>query len=136
MSTINEGVEGMSTVQAVMMSEIDSISGVLYFLSQILVIGLLTSFTPFRKNRTHSLSIYTLNILVELVSPEFLRLLIGIRIIRLFFVILHIMNLLKAFVTKENNFEQIKVYMDRRLDTNRIKRIFKEIAEEGKYFKL
>ncbi len=69
MSTINQGVEGMNTVQTFMMAEINSISGILYFLLQIILIAVVTTFRPFKKNRTHSLVIYLLNIVVELLSP-------------------------------------------------------------------
>ncbi len=58
---------------------------------------------------------------------------IGVKIIRIFFVVFQLINLFQSYVSKEDNFDQIKKYMDGRLDTIRIKRIFKEIAEEAKF---
>lgn len=129
MSTINQGIEGMNTVQVVMMSEINSIAGILYFLLQILVIIIVTSFRLFKKGRASQLVLFVLNILVELVVPGFVLLIVGTRMIRILFVFGHVLCLLKAFGRKDDSFEQMKSYMDVRLDTVRIKRIFKEILE-------
>lgn len=122
----------MNTVQVVMMSEINSIAGILYFLLQIFVIIIVTSFRLFKKGRASQLVLLGVNILVELVVPGFVLLIVGTRMIRTLFVFGHVLCLLRAFGSKDDNFEQMKSYMDVRLDTVRIKRIFKEILEEDK----
>jgi len=62
METINDGIDGINTVQGFMISEIHSISGILYFLLQILLIVVVTSFKSFRKNRMYSFILFGLNI--------------------------------------------------------------------------
>ena len=63
METISQGVEGINTVHTFMMSEIHSISGILYFLVKLLMLAFLTSFKCFQKNRIQGFVILFINIL-------------------------------------------------------------------------
>ncbi len=125
MATINEGIEGMNAIQGLMISEVNSISGILYFLLQILIIGVLTSFNAFKKYRVNSFILFGINILVELIIPDFLIIAVGVKIIRIGFLFIHLVNFTQSFLARDHSFEQIKNYMDGRLDTKRIRRIFK-----------
>lgn len=127
METINQGIDGLNTVQGFMISEINTMSGILYFLLQILILMIITSFGCFRRYRFQAIAFFVANILVEVLVPNSILLFVGIKVIRILFVLLHVFSLIKAFLQRENHFAEIKNYMDGRLDTQRIKRIFKEI---------
>ena len=132
METINQGIDGLNTVQGFMISKINTMSGILYFLLQILILMILTSFGSFRRYRFQAILFFAMNVLVEILGSDCILLLIGIKIIRMLFALLHIFNLSRAFLHRENQLTEIKQYMNGRLDTQRIKRIFKEIMNEEK----
>ena len=124
MTTINQGMESFSAVHNFMISEISSMSGMLYFLVHILIILFLTSFQCFRKIRVLSFIILLLNILLEVALPNWMLLCVGIKNTRFVFVVGHIFNLVKAYVNRDR-IQELKNEIDGRLSTRRIKRIFK-----------
>ena len=132
MKTINQGIESFSAVHSFMISEISSMSGMLYFLVHILIILFLTSFQCFRNNRAQSFIILLTNILLEVALPNWMLLSVGIKNTRVIFVIGHLFNLGKTFLNRNHKTHELKNEIDGKLSTRRIKRIFKEIIEEAK----
>jgi hypothetical protein len=126
-------MESFSTVHSFMISEISSMSGILYFLVHGLILLFLTSFKYFKNNRTQSFIIFLANILLEVGLPNWMLLCVGIKNTRIIFFIGHFFNLIKAFLNKSNKIEEFKNQIDGRLSTRRIKRIFKEIINEAKF---
>lgn len=64
MSTINNGIEGVYTVQTLMLGGINTISGILYFVLFILIICIVTSFQTFKKIRYRSFLLFAVNLFV------------------------------------------------------------------------
>jgi hypothetical protein len=133
METISQGVEGINTVHTFMISEINSISGILYFLVKLLILAFLTSFKCFQKNRVQGFVILFINIFAEVALPHWILVFLGVKTTRIIFVLGHFMNLFKAFLSRENHFEDLRNEINGRLNTRRIKRIFREIMDEAKH---
>lgn len=102
MKTINEGINGLSHIQGFMVSEINTISGILYFLLTILILAILTSFGCFRKSRITSFCVLALNIFLEAMFTDFINFFIGIKPVRITFVLIQFGILVKAFLLKKN----------------------------------
>jgi hypothetical protein len=64
--------------------------------------------------------------------PEFILFFAGVKLVRIIFVLFQLGILTRSIFRRDQNFDQMKQYMDCRLETKRIKRIFKEIIEEGR----
>jgi len=65
--------------------------------------------------------------------PHWILFFFGVKALRIIFVFGHFMNLFKAFVNRENHLEDLRSEINGRLNTRRIKRIFKEIMDEAKH---
>lgn len=127
---INSEIDEMNSIQVIMASEIDSISGILYFFVQLIIILVMTSFGSLRKCRLISFTLFLLNILCELLLPSILMFFLNTKFIRSIFVLAHFACYIHILFKKESNFDQMKSYCDGRFNTQKIKRIFKEIIEE------
>lgn len=102
MDTINQGINGLSHVQSFMFSEISTISGMVYFLIIVLALMIITSFRCFTKSRISSFCVVALNIFVELLFADLINLIVGVKNVRLGFVLVQIGILIKAFLAKRN----------------------------------
>ena len=100
MESINEGIDSINTIQGFMMAKINSMSGILYFLLQIIIIALLTSVKSLRNSRFQSFLIVGVNILAELLLPDFVVLLVGIKWIRILFAMGHLTNFIKNTINR------------------------------------
>lgn len=125
MEAISKGMEGINTVHSFMMSEISSISGILYFLVKLLFLAFVSSFKCFRKNRMQGFVILLVNILSEVILPDWMLFSLGIKTTRIIFVIGDLVNLVLAFINRENKFDEFRSEIDGKLNTRRIKRIFR-----------
>ena len=122
---INQGVTQIMTIQSYIRAEITSVSGILFFLTQFLIVLFLTSFPKFASTRSILLTILAAQITIEFGISLFMPFSVDHKWLRYIFI-----GVMMAYLFSHGQEDKLERVIADRFSTPRIERIIRKSTYE------